>query len=67
MRGSSGASVGETGLLLNCEGKVGIPLESKQENLPSSPDEVRNAGLFSGFGWNLGAPLKFRQESREPL
>ena len=27
---------GETGLLLSCEGNVGIPLQSKQGNGPSS-------------------------------
>ena len=34
--GFSGVSIGETGLLLRCEVKVRILLESKQGNWPSS-------------------------------
>ena len=35
-RGSSRVSIGVTGLFLSQEGKVGIPLESKQWNRPPS-------------------------------
>ena len=38
--------------------KVGIPLELKQGNLPSSRDELGNTGLFSGFGVKLGVLLE---------
>ena len=53
-RVSSRVSIGETGLLSRCPGKVGIPLESRQGNRPLSPDEVGNTGPFSSSGRKLG-------------
>ena len=53
-RASSRVSIGETGLFLSQEGKVGIPLESKQGNRPPSLDEVGNTGPFLSCGHNLG-------------
>ena len=73
-RGSSGGSIGETDLLLRCEGKVGIPLESKQGNLPSSRDELANtasshvvagySGFFLSYGEYLGEPLELHKWSQ---
>ena len=56
LRGSSQVSIGEKCLLLRCEGKVGIPLESKQGNWPPSQDEVENMGPSRVVVGNLGFP-----------
>ena len=56
--GTIQVSIGETDLLLRFDGKIGIPLKSKQENRPSSQDEVGNMGFFSSCGGKLGVPLK---------
>ena len=53
-RVSSRVSIGETGLLSRCPGKVGIPLELRQGNRPLTPDEVGNTGPFSSSGRKLG-------------
>lgn len=48
----------ETGFLLKYEGEVGIPLEWKQGNRPSSQNEVGSTGFFSscdGYLWNLSS------------
>ena len=37
---------------LRCEGKVGIPLDLKKGNQPSSRDEVGNTGPFSSYSAN---------------
>ena len=37
---------GETGLLLKCDGNIGIPLQMKQGIGPSSRDEEGKLGLF---------------------
>ena len=50
-----------------CERKVGISLESKQVNRPSSRDEVGNMGLHLSYGRNLGFPLSCDGYLREPL
>ena len=63
-QGSSQVSIGETGLLLRCEGKVWIPLESKQGNQPSPRNKGGNAGfLLSGDGY-LREPLKLHNRSQ---
>ena len=53
------SSIGEKGLLLSCEGKVGIALVMKQGNQPSSHDEVGNTGLFSSCGRKLVVLLEW--------
>ena len=55
--GSSRVAIGETGLLIRCEGKVRIRLKSKQGNWLSSRGEVGNTGLFSRCGGKLVVPL----------
>ena len=40
------------------EGTVGIPLESKQGNQPSSLNEMGNTGYFSSCSRKLGVPLE---------
>ena len=40
---------GETGLLLIWDGNVGIPLQTKHGNEPSSRDEEGKMGLFLSF------------------
>ena len=55
---------GENGLLLRCRGKVGIPLQTKQGNGPSSRDEDMNPGLFLNCGEKLGVPLEWRRICR---
>ena len=52
---------GETGLLLMCDGNVGIPLQTKQGIGPSSRDEEGKPGLFLSCGGKLGVPLEWRQ------
>ena len=47
---SSVVSIAETGLILWCKGKVGIPLEMKQGKWASSRDEMENTGPFSSCG-----------------
>lgn len=59
LRGSSRGSIDETALLLGCEWKVGIPLELKQGNQPSSQDEVGNTGLSSSCCVILVLPLEW--------
>ena len=64
-QGSSQVSLGETGLFLRCEGKVWIPLESKQGNQPSPRNKVGGGMgfLLSGDGY-LGEPLKLHNRSQ---
>ena len=54
-RGSCRVSIREKGLPLSYEGKVGIPLESKQRNQPPSQDDVGN---MVSCGGKFGVPLK---------
>ena len=49
---------GETGLLLRCDGNVGIPFHTKQGNRLSSQDEEGKMGLFFSCGGKLGIPLE---------
>ena len=51
---------GETGLLLMCDGNVGIPLQTKQGIGPSSRDEEGKPGLFLSCGRKLGVPLQWK-------
>ena len=51
---------GETGLLLMCNGTIGIPLQMKQGIGPSSRDEEGEPGLFLSCGGKLGVPLEWR-------
>jgi len=55
MSGTQGflSSFDRTDLLLRFEDKVGIPLESKQGNQPSSRDEVVNTGPLLSCGCKL--------------
>ena len=50
---------GKTGLLW-CDGNVGIPLQTKQGNGPSSRDEEGKMGLLLSCGGKLGVPLEWR-------
>ena len=50
---------GETGLLLSCDGNIGIPLQTKQGNGPSSCDEEGKPGLFLSCGGKLSVPLEW--------
>ena len=49
---------GETGLLLMCDGNVGIPLQTKQGIGPSSRDEEGKPGLLLSCGGKLCVPLE---------
>ena len=46
------------GLTLICDGELGVPLESQQGNLASSPVEVGNSGFLSSFSGKLRIPLE---------
>ena len=50
---------GETSLLLKCDGNIGIPLQTKQGNGPSSRNEEGKPGLFLSCGGKLGVPLEW--------
>ena len=75
--GFSPVSIGETGLLLRCQGKVGIPLWSKQGIWGSSGDEVRNmgssrvvagnSGFLSSGDWYLGEPVSCIKGVKPPF
>jgi len=54
----------QSGLLLRCDGNLGIPLQTKQGNGPSSRDEDMNPGLFMNCGGKLGVPLEWRRICR---
>ena len=49
---------GETGLLLRCDGNIGIPLQTKQGIGPSSRDEEGKPGLLLSCGGKLCVPLE---------
>ena len=51
----------ETGLLLVCDRNVGIPLQTKQGNGPSSRDVEGNPGHLFNCGGKLGLPLEWRR------
>ena len=55
---------GETGLLLRCDGNVGIPLWTKQGNGPSSRDEEGKLGLFLSCGGKFSVLLEWRRICR---
>ena len=42
------------GFVSICDGELGVPLESQQGNWASSPVEVGNSGLISGFSRKSG-------------
>ena len=54
---------GETGLLW-CDGNVGIPLQTKQGNGPSSRDEEGKMGLLLSCGGKLSVFLEWRRVCR---
>ena len=66
---SSQVSLGETGLLLMCEGKVRNPLGSKLGNRPSSRDEVGNivGELFASGDEYLRYPPEYHKGSQALL
>ena len=51
---------GETGLLLSCDGNIGIPLQTKQGNGPSSQEEEWKTGLLVSCGGKFNVPLEWR-------
>ena len=55
---------GETGLLLRCDGNIGIPLQTKQGNGTSSLDEEGKPGLFLSCCGKLIVPLWWRRVCR---
>ena len=55
---------GETGLLLRCDQNVGIPLQMKQGNGPSSRDEEGKLGLFLSCGGKFSVLLEWRRICR---
>ena len=59
--------ISETGLLLRCEGKVGIPLPSKQGSQLLSRDQMGNTGLLPSCGENSGFLSSCDGYLREPL
>ena len=57
----------ETGLLLRCDGNVGIPFQTKQGNRPSSRVEQGKRGLLLSCSWKLSVALESERISREAL
>ena len=55
---------GETGLLLKCDGNIGIPLQMKQGIGPSSRDEEGKLGLFLSCGGKIAVTLECRRVCR---
>ena len=55
---------GENGLLLKCDGNIGIPLQMKQGIGPSSRDEEGKLGLFLSCGGKLDVPLELSRVCR---
>ena len=53
-----------SGLLSNCEGHLGIPLECLQGNGSLSPIEAGNSSFLSSFDSDLGVPVEFQQGSQ---
>ena len=53
-------SIGETGLLLRCEGNLWMSLELLQVNRASSRVEVGNSVFLSSFDRDLGVPTEFQ-------
>ena len=56
--GTSYVASGKSGRILRCEGCLGIPLESLQENRASSRVEVGNSGFISICEGYLGELLE---------
>ena len=52
---------GETGVLLRCDGNIGIFLQTKEDNGTSSRDEEGKPGLFLSCGWKLAISLEWRR------
>ena len=52
---------GENGLLLSCNGNVGIPFPTKQGNGPPSRDEEGKTGLILNGGGAPDVPLQLRR------
>ena len=60
-RGPEGAShvvSGKSGILLSCEGPLGIPLELVQGTWASSVVEAGNSGFLSSSDRDLGVPME---------
>ena len=55
--GTSYVASGKSGCISRCEGFLGIPLESLQENRASSRVEVENSGFISSCEGYLGELL----------
>ena len=58
MSGISYVASGKSGQISRCEGFLGIPLESLQENRASSRVEVENSGFISSCEGYLGKLLE---------
>jgi len=58
--GTSG-NLRDVGLLSSCEGYLGIPLDSLQENKASSQVEEGNSRFLSICDRDLGVPIEFQQ------
>ena len=56
--GTSYVASGKSGQISRCEGFLGIPLESLQENRASSRVEVENSGFISSCEGHLGELLE---------
>ena len=60
-RGPEGAShvvSGKSGLLLSCEGPLGIPLELVHGTRAAFQHEAGNSGFLSSYDRDLGVPMK---------
>ena len=55
-----------SGLLSSCEGYLGIPLDSLQENKASSQVEVGNSGFCSSCERSFGVPIEFFNRGVRP-
>ena len=62
--GNAWVASGESGLLLSCEGHLGIPLESLHRNRGSSRVEVGNLGFLSSCNMDLRIPLELQEGSQ---
>ena len=58
--GTSYVASGKSGRIFCCEGCLGIPFESLQENRASSRVEVGNSVFLSSFDRDLGVPTEFQ-------
>ena len=66
-RGPEGAShvvSGNSGILLSCDGPLGVPLKLVQATRASSRVEVENSGFLSSSDRDLGVPMEIALESQ---